>query len=296
MPDSIVHATRDWVTQALDGFTPPPGEPGAKGETGEAGPAGADGPPGPPLNIIATLADTDALPATASPGDAYVIDTHLWVYTVETAWTDLGSLQGPVGATGPAGPSGPAGPRGETGQTGSSGVAGPAGEDGSDGQDGRGITSVVRNSDDHVIVTFTDGTTTDVGVMSSGAFYPSRTTATYTSTTLAAGASAVDATVTLALSYRLLRVVTNKPARVRLYTSAAKQSADVARTIGTDPAGDHGVVLDVVTTTTNLSLDFAPQVHGSSMENTPTSAIALSAENRGDTAGLTITFTYLRSE
>lgn len=43
----------------------------------------------------------------------------------------------------------------------------------------------------------------------------------------------------------VLSLVVDNECRVRLYASAADQTADSARPFGTDPTGDHGVLLDV---------------------------------------------------
>lgn len=51
------------------------------------------------------------------------------------------------------------------GATGPAGQPGPAGQAGPAGGIGRGITSVATNSNNHLIVTFTDGTTQDVGAV-----------------------------------------------------------------------------------------------------------------------------------
>lgn len=56
------------------------------------------------------------------------------------------------------------------------------------------------------------------------------------------------------------KITSNRPARVRFYTTTAKRDADASRAIGTDPTGDHGVLLDVVFTSSMLSLDLSPTV------------------------------------
>jgi hypothetical protein len=52
---------------------------------------------------------------------------------------------------------------GATGQKGDSGPAGPAGQAGASGAAGRGISSVATDNNNHLIVTFTDGSTQDIG-------------------------------------------------------------------------------------------------------------------------------------
>jgi hypothetical protein len=129
-----------------------------------------------------------------------------------------------------------------------------------------------------------------------GGGLPSRASAAKTTASLAAGASETG-TITLAKSYRLLRLSTNRPARVRLYTTAAKRDADAARPIGTDPTGDHGLVLEFASTASMLAADLSPQADGSNLEASPTAAIPISITYLDAGAGtVTATLTYLTTE
>jgi hypothetical protein len=93
------------------------------------------------IRIKGTRASTSDLPtADVSPGDAYIIGTHLWAATaIGGGWTDVGQFIGPTGPTGPQGVTGSQGPqgidglRGHTGQTGPTGIQGPAGDRGPQG-------------------------------------------------------------------------------------------------------------------------------------------------------------------
>jgi hypothetical protein len=123
-----------------------------------------------------------------------------------------------------------------------------------------------------------------------------RQTAVYTTASLANGSSE-QGTVVLATGFRLLSVATDKAARVRLYNRTAKQSADLARAIGTDLTGDHGVVLEYVTTPSVLSATLSPEVDGHSMEATPVSAIPITVTNMSGTTGtVATTFTLIATE
>lgn len=114
-------------------------------------------------------------------------------------------------------------------------------------------------------------------------------------TTLATSAE-VRTTAPLAIGYRLMRIETSRPARVRLYGTAAQQVADASRVAGRDPSGNHGVVLDVVTTDDMLRLDLAPQVYGASLEDAPSPSVPMTVMNNGTAAGLSVIFTYVRTE
>jgi hypothetical protein len=84
-----------------------------------------------------------------------------------------------------------------------------------------------------------------------------RTTVSYTTASLAAGASE-SGSFTVPQVYSILKVTTNYPARVRLYLSADQQTADLSRPVTEDPTGNHGVVLETVTEAGMLSLDLSP--------------------------------------
>jgi hypothetical protein len=132
--------------------------------------------------------------------------------------------------------------------------------------------------------------------MSGFAALPTRATAAYTTASLAAGATETG-TVTLTASYRLLRIVCSAAARVRLYTTAAKRTADAARPIGTDPTGDHGLMLEAVLTAGVLALDLSPTVDGFDGKATPDGAIPVAVTNTGaSAAAITTTVTWLRTE
>ncbi len=141
-------------------------EPGPSGPAGPSGQPGANG-----RGIVSThLAN----------GDLIV------VYTDGTA-SDVGTVTGPQGPAGTDGKDGRGisgsaiigtdlvitysdgtssdlgnvvGPQGSTGNPGATGPAGPAGTNGSNGV---GVSSVVVNSAGHMIVSYTDGSTSDAG-------------------------------------------------------------------------------------------------------------------------------------
>jgi plastocyanin len=97
-----------------------PGPTGPAGPTGETGPAGPEGPAGPTgptgetgaagtgISILGSFDDVLDLPATGDIGDAYLIDSDLYVWdSVGEDWVNAGSVQGPAGADGATGPAGP---------------------------------------------------------------------------------------------------------------------------------------------------------------------------------------------
>lgn len=165
---------------------------GPAGPTGPAGPSGANGSNG--RGIASTH---------LASGDLIV------VYT-DGASEDVGTVTGPQGATGGAGRGisgsaivgtdlvitysdgtssdlgnvvGPQGSAGTTGVAGANGAAGPT------GPNGTGVTSVVINSAGHLIVTYSDGTTSDAGPVPQAQACPDGSTPSTTSITEPSGLS-----------------------------------------------------------------------------------------------------------
>jgi collagen triple helix repeat protein len=121
----------------------PAGPPGPSGPTGPRGAAGGPGPTG-PIGPIGPLGPVGPSGPAGQDGNR---------------GADGGP--GPVGAPGPGGSQGDPGPPGPAGDPGDPGPAGPPG---SEGQPGRGIVDIaVRPEDCHVIVSFSDGSTQDLG-------------------------------------------------------------------------------------------------------------------------------------
>ena len=121
----------------IPGPTGPTGHPGPTGPgNGATGPTGSTGPAGTSVNIIGSVASVDDLPSTGVSGDAYLIGGHLYVWTANGVWENIGQIQGPTGPTGPDGTIGPTGERGATGLTGELGPTGERGEVGPTGSIG----------------------------------------------------------------------------------------------------------------------------------------------------------------
>jgi hypothetical protein len=125
---------------------------------------------------------------------------------------------------------------------------------------------------------------------------PARATATQATSSLAAGATDSTTTIMLAKGYRLYSIQTSRPARVRLYETAAQKTADLARAVGTDPAGDAGVVLDYVTTDT-AAHTLSPLVDGANLESSPSTAISMAVTNNDTSTGsVTVTLVWIKAE
>lgn len=122
-----------------------------------------------------------------------------------------------------------------------------------------------------------------------------RTTATYTTASIADLAEETG-TITMKKGYRLLRIQTDKASRVRIYTKAAARTADAARAIGTDPTGDHGLIMEYVATAA-VNVGLSPIVEGFNDETVPANTIPIAIQNRsGSTGTITLTLTYIETE
>lgn len=130
----------------------------------------------------------------------------------------------------------------------------------------------------------------------SGTSYGTQATATFTSSSLAA-LGVQQSTVAMAVGYRLVSVTTDRAARVRIYASLVNQAADVGRVVSQKPTGAHGVLLDMATSATVLSLNLSPQVTGDSKDPSPSSSIPITVTNNsGSTSTVTVTIVYVRTE
>ena len=125
-------------------------EKGDKGDTGETGPAGTDG----------------------ADGHSPVITIVNGIWHIDGISTGIGAVgqqgeQGPQGIQGPAGADGADGAKGDKGDTGPQGPQGEQGiqgPQGNPGADAPTITNItIRQSDYHMIVTLSDGTSYDAG-------------------------------------------------------------------------------------------------------------------------------------
>lgn len=170
---------------------------------------------------------------------------------------------GGEGTVGPQGPPGPAGADGADGAPGPAGPAGPAGADGATGPPGPLLT---------------------------------RATATATTPSLVVNANHTATSMPLAIGYRLYSIQTSRPARIRLYETAAQQAADINRTLGIDPDADAGVVLEFVTSN-NVTRSLSPLVDGASLEAVPSSNIPMTVTNRDTVPGtVVVNLVWIRTE
>jgi hypothetical protein len=181
-----------------------------------------------------------------------------------------GSPGGYVGSAGPKGdPGGYTGSRG-SGYTGSSaGFIGSAGLRGYTGSGG--------------------------GAGGGGVGLTSRLTVNGTTGALANGASG-NITISGYKSYALLKIQTSNAAWVRIYTSAAAQSADSSRTSGNDPVPGAGIIAEVINTGATTQ-PITPATIGFNDDGTVSGNIYVTVTNQsGASNAITVTLTVLQLE
>ena len=120
---------------AIFDFVIPRGQPGPAGSQGPRGEPGERGTDGTGVTIMGVKDSPGQLPTLAQPGDAYMIDGHLWVWSGE-GWVNAGNIQGPQGTTGEQGAQGIQGPQGDPGPQGEQGPVGSQGPRGEQGLQG----------------------------------------------------------------------------------------------------------------------------------------------------------------
>ena len=261
----------------IDGTNGLDGADGAQGPQGEPGPAGADGLPG---------ADgVDGLPGAdgADGASAYEVAVANGFIGTESEW--LTSLIGPEG------PQGIQGIQGETGPAGADGLPGADGADGLPGADGADGASAYEVAVANGFV----GTESE-WLESLQAPKGSRATATYTTASLAVGAVG-KGVIALGSGYRVYRISTDVPARVRLYDTVANRDADETRAIGIYANDYSGLAMEAVTQTGFLAFSLPLAVDGYNNEAPVTDNIAISVTNlTSSSTVVNVTLTYIETE
>ena len=123
-----------------------------------------------------------------------------------------------------------------------------------------------------------------------------RTTANATTGTITPGASD-NIPITIPKSCDILKIATNYPAWVVLYNTAASRSADAARAASIDPATGSGIMAEVITTSTKLTIPMSPVPVFVNDDTTPADVAYLKVQNYdGVSRAITVTITFARRE
>jgi hypothetical protein len=103
--------------------------------------------------------------------------------------------------------------------------------------------------------------------------------------TATTGALAIDAVGNISITgfktYALLAVISEIPAWIRVYASAAARTADAARLETEDPLPGSGVIAEVITTTDNQTVLFTPATIGFNAETPAANTVYLAVKNKG---------------
>lgn len=115
---------------------------------------------------------------------------------------------------------------------------------------------------------------------------------------LASGASGVVDFTGSAAGERLLKISTNRRARVRMYGDSAARVADHTRAPATDPTGDHGVLLDYMNTATASGAisRVAPHVDAHNLDDPAANKQYLSVMNYDLAGNVVVAFLYIPTE
>jgi hypothetical protein len=103
--------------------------------------------------------------------------------------------------------------------------------------------------------------------------------------------------ITLGKSSLIIRFTASCKCRIRLYSTSAWRTADAARPPGTDPTGEHGVMLDINLPTGTLDWDLSPLSLVTNDDVTPVADIYYAIQNTsGVSQAVTVTLTRITLE
>lgn len=305
----------------------PKGDPGDQGPAGSVGPAGATGPAGDPGAPGADGADGKSAFQTAVE-NGFIGTEAQWLASLKGPQGDVGpqgtpGTNGVDGAQGPQGPQGLKGDKGDKGDPGDVGATGAQGPQGATGPAGPGVPT--GGTTGQVLAKTTDvdydsewidppagggggtalipiSTDVDPATPDGQLWYDtdddpvSRLTSSITSSSLADGGSWTGL-IPLASGYRLYSIQTSVPSRTRLYATSAQRDADLARAIGTDPTGDHGLYFEYVSTASLPGGTLSPAVDGATFDASAMGSAPITITNKsGSTRPVTVTFVYVSTE
>ena len=99
-------------------------------------------------------------------------------------------------------------------------------------------------------------------------------------------------------SYAILKITTEIPAWVRIYSDQASRTADASRTENQDPAPGAGIIAEIITTGPNeQTILMTPTVIGFNNESPVTDSIPVAVTNKGlGLATIEVTLTILKLE
>lgn len=117
----------------------------------------------------------------------------------------------------------------------------------------------------------------------------------HTTSVLVAGVTE-SGVVTAFPGWRVIRLATNRPARVRLYPTIAQRDADLNRSIGIKPRVNSGRLLEVVTYAGALTWDMNPTVDLAAEDSNDPTFFSSVTNLDSVTGPVVTTYTYVRTE
>lgn len=119
---------------------------------------------------------------------------------------------------------------------------------------------------------------------------------TLTQTITVAAGSEASVSLNLYSAYALWSIESDKAARIRLYATSADRSADQSRAEGTAPSPGIGLITEVVTSSSLLSVPLLPPQIGANLNSTPSNSTPALIKNKGTSADVVLTIKYTRLE
>lgn len=103
--------------------------------------------------------------------------------------------------------------------------------------------------------------------------------------------------IELGITALVFKIVADRECRLRMYATDAQRDADASRPIGELPTGEHGLLLEAIFVTGNLTLVLAPFPIVGNVETVPTDAIPSLVQNlSGGTSTIDFDFTVTQLE
>lgn len=110
------------------------------------------------------------------------------------------------------------------------------------------------------------------------------------------GSANIDAQIGRIKGELVYKVASDRPMRIRVYAGSGQRLADASRAIGTDPTGDHGVLLDFVTTPADLDWTLSPMAIWANTDLGGQATMPIRIDNLGALGSVQATLTLLPLE
>jgi hypothetical protein len=121
--------------------------------------------------------------------------------------------------------------------------------------------------------------------------------ASFAHTTAVLASGAIETGIVTAFpGWRVIKLATNRPARIRLYPTMVQRNSDLGRGIGTKPTSNSGRLLEVVTYVGVLTLVMNPTVDLAAIDEANPVFFSSVTNLDSVTGSVVTTYTYVRTE